>query len=152
MSTDEPERRGDQAAPPPRRVLVVDDHALIRAGVRAALTDHPDLSVCGEAADGAEGAELALRLRPDVVLMDVAMPRLSGIEATARIVRDWAQARVVLLTAFADVALVRIAVRAGAWGYVLKDADPATIVGAVRTTLAGGRPVTPSVGDLLSFR
>jgi DNA-binding NarL/FixJ family response regulator len=133
----------------PARVVLVDDHDLIRAGLTAALTAEPDIKVCGEAADGASGAEVALNKRPDVVLMDIQMPGIGGIAATEKIVARWPQARVVVLTAFSDVRLVRDALAAGAWGYVLKDADPTTVVTAVRMAMRGERPMTRAIADML---
>ena len=139
--------RGDRLAP--ARVVLVDDHDLIRAGLTAALGAEPDIKVCGEAADGASGVEVALSKRPDVVLMDIQMPGVGGIAATQKILGAWPQARVVVLTAFSDVRLVRDALAAGAWGYVLKDADPNTVVTAVRMAMRGERPMTRAIADML---
>ena len=128
-------------------MVIVDDHDLIRTALRALLDSEADIAVCGDAADGESGATLVLRLRPDVVLMDLTMPGAGGIEATRRIVMDWPTARVVVLTAFAEPGLVRDALGAGARGYVVKDADPATVVSAVREAARGGRPVRTVAGD-----
>lgn len=122
-------------------IVVVDDHPMIRSGLRASLSAEPDLVVRGEACDGLAGSDLVLRERPDLVLMDVAMPLLDGIGATRRIVAAWPQARVVMLTAFADGHLVRAALAAGACGYLLKDADPRSVVCAVRRALRGSPPL-----------
>lgn len=132
------------------RVLVVDDHQLVRTGLCALLGCEPDIEVCAEAADGAAGARLALDKRPDVILMDVAMPILGGVEATSQIVSAWPLARIVMLTAHSEPSFVRAAMAAGAWGYVLKDANARTIVQAVRTTCRGGRPMTAEIRDILA--
>lgn len=127
------------------RVVIVDDHDLIRTALRALLSAESDIEVCGDASEGEEGATLVLELRPDVVLMDLAMPGVGGIEATRRIVLDWPSARVLVLTAFAEPRLVQDALTAGARGYVLKDADPTTVVSAVREAARGGRPMTAGI-------
>ncbi|MFN2318186.1 MAG: response regulator transcription factor [Dermatophilaceae bacterium] len=135
-----PDTSGSQ--PNDIRVVIVDDHDLIRTALRALLSSESDIEVCGDASGGEAGATLVLELRPDVVLMDLAMPGIGGIEATRRIVLDWPQARVVVLTAFADPRLMREARTAGARGYVLKDADPRTVVSAVRDAAQGGCPIS----------
>ncbi|GAA3455746.1 response regulator [Dactylosporangium matsuzakiense] len=118
------------------RVLVVDDQALVRAGVTALLRAAGE-DVAGEAADGVEAVRLAERLRPDVVLMDLRMPRLDGIEATRRILRSLPSTHVVMLTTFDDDAEVYGALRAGAAGYLLKDGDPGAMIDAVRRAARG---------------
>ena len=121
----------------PIRVLLVEDQALVRAGLRMVIDSQPDLAVVGEAADGLGGVQEALRLRPDIVLMDVRMPRLDGIEATRRIVAVADPPQVVLLTTY-DLDEVALAgVRAGASGFLLKDAQPQDILAAIRTVHAG---------------
>lgn len=125
--------------------MVIDDHDLIRSALRVLLSSESDIDVCGDASDGAAGATLVLKLRPDVVLMDLAMPGVGGIEATRRLVVDWPHACVVVLTAFADAVLVRDALTAGARGYVLKDADPSAVVSAVREAARGGQPMTAGI-------
>ncbi|GGK83388.1 response regulator [Ornithinimicrobium pekingense] len=132
---------------PAARVVVVDDHPMIRMGLSAALGAEPDVQVCGEAPDGRAGAVVVLRERPDIVLMDIAMPVMNGIEATTCIVADWPQAKVVMLTAFADERLVRAALAAGAFGFVLKDADPRSVVCAVRRAMRGTPPVSVELTD-----
>jgi DNA-binding NarL/FixJ family response regulator len=123
----------------PIRVALVDDQALFRTGVRMLIDSQPDLQFVGEAGDGAEGVELVKRTRADVVLMDVRMPIVDGITATARIVEGPAtkNTKVLVLTTFDfDEAAAR-AIRAGASGFVLKDADPEFLLAAVRTVHAG---------------
>jgi DNA-binding NarL/FixJ family response regulator len=129
------------------RVLLVDDQDLVRAGFRMILQDVTDIEVVGEAADGAAAVEVAERLRPDVVVMDIRMPILDGIAATRRIVRDGAapDVRVLVLTTFdADEHVVE-ALRAGASGFLLKDVTPDGFVDAIRTVAAGDALLAPSV-------
>ncbi len=129
------------------RVLVVDDQALVRAGLGVILGAQPDIEVVGEAADGFEAVEAAGRLRPDVVLMDIRMPRLDGLEATRRILEAGAEARprVMILTTFDTDEHVFEALRAGASGFLLKDAPREQLVQAVRTVAAGEALLAPSV-------
>ena len=128
------------------RVLVVDDQAVVRAGFRVVLGAAPDIEVVGEAADGAAGAELAARLRPDVVLMDVRMPGVDGIEGTRRIAAlTEPGVRVLIVTTFDPDSHVYDALRAGASGFVLKDVLPEDLQVAVRTVHAGHALFAPSV-------
>lgn len=138
-----PDTSGQQ--PGDIRVVIVDDHDLIRTALRALLSSESGIDVCGDASGGDAGAALVLQLRPDVVLMDLAMPGVGGIEAIRRIVMDWPRARVVVLTGFAEPALVHDALTAGARGYVLKDADPRTVVSAVREAARGGCPMSAGI-------
>jgi DNA-binding NarL/FixJ family response regulator len=129
------------------RVILVDDQALVRTGFRMILEDEPGIEVVGEAADGKAGVEAAVRLRPDVVVMDIRMPVLDGIEATRQIVRDGAapDARVLILTTFdADENVVE-ALRAGASGFLLKDVTPGDFVIAIKTIAAGDALLAPTV-------
>jgi DNA-binding NarL/FixJ family response regulator len=130
-------------------VAVVDDHQLVRAGLRALLDAVADLEVIGEAGDGEQAVELVLRERPDVVLMDLSMPRVDGVAATRRLREAGAVTRVVVLTSFADQARVQAAVAAGAVGYLLKDSDPRDVVNAVRQAAAGHVPLDPRVAQAL---
>lgn len=126
------------------RVLIVDDQALFRSGIRMLLESQPDIQCVGEAADGAQAVRLAAEVQPDVVLMDVRMPVLDGIAATDRIVRERPETRVVVLTTFdLDEAAAR-AIRAGASGFVLKDAEPELVLAAIRTVHAGNEVVAAS--------
>jgi DNA-binding NarL/FixJ family response regulator len=126
-------------------VLLSDDQALVRAGFRALLDAQPDIRVVGEAADGVEVVDLARRRRPDVVLMDIRMPRMDGIEATRRITTDpeLAGTRVVVLTTFELDEYVFGALRAGASGFLLKDIDPADLITAVRVVAGGEALLAP---------
>ena len=126
------------------RVLIVDDQALFRSGIRMLIESQLDLQCVGEAADGAQAVRLAEAQQPDVVLMDVRMPVLDGISATDRIVRAQPDVRVVVLTTFdLDEAAAR-AIRAGASGFVLKDAEPELVLAAIRTVHAGNEVVAAS--------
>jgi DNA-binding NarL/FixJ family response regulator len=136
---------GVSAALPVVRVLVVDDDALVRAGLRLILGGDPGLVIVGEAADGLQAVELARTERPDVVLMDIRMPRLDGLAATERLLAADPETRVVVLTTFDTDDMVVSALRLGAVGFLLKDTPPEELVGAVRA-VAGGRPIlSPSV-------
>jgi DNA-binding NarL/FixJ family response regulator len=128
-----------------RHVLLADDQALVRAGFRALLSAEPDIEVVGEAADGAEAVELVRRRQPEVVLMDVRMPRMDGLEATRRITSDPALAgtRVIVLTTFELDEYVFGALRAGASGFLLKDIDPPDLLSAVRVVSAGDALLAP---------
>ena len=129
------------------RVLIADDQPLIRTGLRAMLEHAPDMVLDAEASDGEEAVDLARRHRPDVVLMDIRMPRLDGIEATRRITSDAALAavRVVVLTTFDGDENVYAAIRAGASGFLLKDAPPEQVLDAIRVVAGGEALLAPSV-------
>ncbi|GHG23179.1 MULTISPECIES: response regulator [Amycolatopsis] len=126
------------------RVVVVDDQELMRVGFRMVLGAQADIDVVGEAGDGAQAIELASRLRPDVVLMDVRMPVLDGVEATKRIVAD-GTARVLVMTTFDLDEYVYAALQGGASGFLLKDTQPDHLVSALRAVASGDAVVSPSV-------
>jgi DNA-binding NarL/FixJ family response regulator len=126
-------------------VLICDDQGLVRVGLRKILDYEPDLKVVGEAFDGAQAVEAAARLRPDLVLMDIRMPVLDGIEATRQIVTAQPQTRVLVLTTFGLDNYVYDSLRAGASGFMLKDAPPEEIVGAVRIVARGEALLAPAV-------
>jgi DNA-binding NarL/FixJ family response regulator len=127
------------------RVLIADDQGLLRVGLRKILETEDDLSVVGEAVHGAEAVEGARRLRPDVVLMDIRMPVLDGIAATERIARELPATRVLMLTTFGLDTYVYDALRAGASGFMLKDAPPEELVAAVRIVASGDALLAPAV-------
>ena len=144
------------AAPPPSpgpagriRVLIVDDHAVVRQGLRTFLELQDDMEVVGEAANGVEAVEQAGRLHPDIVLLDLVMPEMDGIEATRRIAACSPASRVVILTSFGDEGKVLPAIRAGAQGYLLKDIPPAQLVQAVREAHQGRAQLHPDVAAKL---
>jgi DNA-binding NarL/FixJ family response regulator len=127
------------------RVLLCDDQALVRSGFRMILETREDLDVVGEAEDGVQALELTWRQLPDVVLMDVRMPRLDGVEATRRLVAAGSEARVLILTTFDLDEYVFEALRAGASGFLLKDVQPAQLVDAIRVVARGEALLAPTV-------
>jgi DNA-binding NarL/FixJ family response regulator len=130
------------------RVLLVDDHTMLRQGLRRAL-EGEGLTVVGEAADGVSGVDLALSTRPDVVLMDVSMPVLDGIDATKRLVAADRRMRVVMLTMHIDRDIVDRAFKAGAVGYLTKDSSMSEVVDAIRLAADGDRPMSPTLAKAM---
>jgi DNA-binding NarL/FixJ family response regulator len=134
-------------------VLLVDDHPLVRAGLAGLIDTTEDLRVVGEAADGAAAVRSAVELRPDVVLMDISMPGMDGIESTRGLFEAGYAGSVVMLTSFSDQARVVDALAAGAVGYLLKDSDPRDVLAALRAAARGHAPLDPRVaGALLPTR
>ena len=131
------------------RVLLVDDHAMVRAGIAALLASTDDLEVAGQAADGEKAVLMRAETRPDVVLMDLSMPGVDGVEATRRMVAEDPDVRIVVLTSFSDRERVSDALAAGAVGYQLKDCEPAELLAAVRAAAAGHVPIDPRVARVL---
>lgn len=127
------------------RVVVADDEGMVRAGLRMLLEHQPDIEVVGEASDGAEAVEAILRARPDVVLIDVRMPRVDGIEAARRIVEQLPATRIIVLTTFDEDAYVAAAIRAGVSGFLLKVSPPEQLLAAVRTVADGRGLLDPAV-------
>ena len=127
------------------RVLIADDHAVVRQGLRTFLDLQDDVEVAGEAADGEAAVAEAARLRPDVVLLDLAMPGVDGIAALPRLREAAPGARVIVLTSFGEDERLFAALRAGAAGFLLKDVEPAELVRAIRTAHAGQSPLSPAV-------
>ena len=127
------------------RVVIVDDDALVRAGLRMILGGDPAIEIVGEAADGLDALDLIAQVRPTVVLMDIRMPRLDGLETTKSLTARGDQARVIVLTTFDTDELVLTALRHGAVGFLLKDTPPADLVDAVRRVAAGESTLSPSV-------
>ena len=131
------------------RVLIADDHAVVREGLRAFLELQDGLEVVGEAADGEQALEAAARLRPDVILMDLVMPRLDGVGAMRELRRCAPESRVIVLTSFLDDDRLMRAVQAGAAGYLLKDAEPAELARAIRSAQAGEALIAPAAAARL---
>lgn len=129
------------------RVLLADDHALVRRGFRMILSAQPDFEIIGEAGNGREALQLALQLKPDVVVMDVAMPELNGIEATRRISEALPHTRVLALSMHKDAVYVREILRAGARGYLLKDSSDTDLLSAVRAVANGDGYLSPGVSE-----
>lgn len=129
----------------PIRILIVDDQRILREGLRTLLSLEGDLEVVAEAEDGQAALEQYAALRPDVVLMDIRMPRLDGVEATRRLLQRWPDARVIILTTFDDDQYVFEGLRAGALGYLLKDLSGEELARAIRTVAHGGALIEPSI-------
>jgi DNA-binding NarL/FixJ family response regulator len=127
------------------RILIADDHAILREGVRALLATADDIEVVGEAADGREAIDLAQKLEPDAILMDVAMPGLGGLEATLEIRRLVPRAKILVLSQYGEPEYVRRFLKAGVSGYVLKKAAGADLVSAIRAVMRGGLVLDPEV-------
>ncbi len=127
------------------RVLIVDDHSIVRKGIRALLAEIEGIDVVGEAGDGRESITQADALNPDVILMDLVMPGMDGIEATRQITAGDAEARILVLTSFASDDKVFPAIKAGALGYLLKDSEPADLVQAIRQVYRGEPSLQPSI-------
>lgn len=131
------------------RVLVVDDHAIMRDGIRALINEQEDMHVIGEAEDGRTAVELAGRLHPDVVLMDIAMPLLNGLEATRQIKRDHPDIQVLVLTMYDHEEYVRQVLATGASGYILKRAAATDLVNAIRAVARGDAVLSPAITRLV---
>jgi two-component system response regulator NreC len=137
----------ERAAKKKIRILLADDHAMVRQGFRMILAAQPDMEIVAEAGNGREAVELATGLQPDVVVMDVAMPELNGIEATRRITDSSPRTRVLALSMYKDSVYVREILRAGARGFLLKDAIDRDLLAAVRAVAAGEGYLSPSVSE-----
>src|SRR3954453_5318719 len=129
------------------RILLVDDHAVVRQGFKMILDAQSDMEIVGEAGNGREAVELAEQLKPDVVVMDVAMPELNGIEATRRLASSLPHTRVVALSMHKDSVYVREILRAGARGYLLKDSPAGALVPPVRAVAPGQSYLSPAVSN-----
>jgi DNA-binding NarL/FixJ family response regulator len=134
------------------RVMVADDHAIVREGLERLIGTADDLELVGMAADGAEAVELARQQSPDIVLMDLSMAGMDGIEATRRIVAELDDVRVVVLTSFGEEQRIADALNAGAHGYLLKHVDTDTLLSAIRSAHAGDVPLDPRAGRVLLDR
>lgn len=131
------------------RVLIADDHGVVRDGLRYILEAQADITVVGEAADGLQGVEQVRKLKPDVVVMDIAMPQLNGIDATKQICEDLPRTRVIILSVYSTPEHIYRALKAGARGYILKESAGAEVVIAVRTVHAGRRYLCQKIADTM---
>ena len=131
------------------RVLIVDDHAIVRSGLAALLATTSDLEVIGEAASGTEAVHLTAELRPDVVLMDLSMPGVDGVAATASVLAEHPDTHVLVLTSYSDQRWILGALEAGADGYLLKNAEPEVILSGIREVMTGGSPLDPKAARAL---
>ena len=131
------------------RVLLADDHTILREGIRALIEDLGDMEVVGEAEDGQATVKMVAQLLPDVVVMDIAMPLLNGLEATRQIRRDFPQVKVLILTMHENEEYIRQVLAAGALGYVLKDAAARDLLGAIRTVYQGEAVLSPAITRLV---
>jgi len=131
------------------KVILIDDHEMVRIGVSAYLSALADIDVAGEAGSGEEGVALALSLRPDIILMDLVMPGMDGIEATKRIIADWPEAKIIIVTSFIDDEKVYPALEAGAISYMLKTSKASEIAASIRDTYKGQTVLEPEVTDKL---
>jgi DNA-binding NarL/FixJ family response regulator len=129
------------------RILLADDHAVVRQGFKMILDAQADMEIVGQAANGRQAVDLAEQLRPDVVVMDVSMPELNGIEATRRLASSLPHARVIALSMHKDSVYVREILRAGARGYLLKDSGAADLVAAIRAVASGESYLSPAVSN-----
>ena len=131
------------------RILITDDHAVVREGLRLLISSEPGMAVVGQAADGVEAVEMAHSLQPDVILLDLVMPRKDGIEAISEIKQENPEARILVLTSFAEDDKVFPAIKAGAQGYLLKDSSPHELLQAIRDTNAGESSLHPAIARKL---
>jgi two-component system, NarL family, response regulator LiaR len=129
------------------RILIADDHAIVREGLRALLATEPDLELVAEATDGIQAVTKARALKPDVILLDLMMPRMDGVEAITEIKKDWGEARIIVLTSFSDDEKVFSAIRAGALGYLLKDSSPQDLLHAIHTVANGEGFLSPTIAS-----
>lgn len=132
----------------PLKILLAEDHQVVREGLRALLLREPDFDIVGEAADGLEAVKLAQDLRPDILILDLMMPAINGVEVTRRVLAANAHIRVIILSMHADKAYILQALHSGASGYVLKDSSGDDLVQAARTVMSGDHYLSPSLSDV----
>lgn len=133
-------------------VVFIDDHEMVRIGVSAYLSSQPDIKVVGEASNGQEGVTLVLKLRPDIILMDLVMEKMDGIEATRTIIKAWPEAKIIVVTSFLDDDKVYPAIEAGATSYLLKTSKASEIANAIRATYHGRSVLEPEVTEKVMSR
>jgi NarL family two-component system response regulator LiaR len=131
------------------KIMLVDDHMVVRSGLSTVLAVYDDMKLVGEAADGEEAIRLCERLQPDIVLMDLVMPKMDGVTATQIIKQRWAQVQVIALTSFKEKEYVEGALKAGASGYLLKNVSAEELVAAIRRTAAGQPSLSPEAAQVL---
>jgi two-component system, NarL family, response regulator LiaR len=129
----------------PIRVLIVDDHTIVRKGIKALLAETSDIQVVGEASNGLDATQLSKQLEPDVILMDLLMPKMDGIEATRQISAQQPQAHVLVLTSFVGDEKIFPAIKAGAYGYLLKDSEPSELIRSIRMVYRGEPSLAPII-------
>ncbi|MBI4429603.1 MAG: response regulator transcription factor [Ignavibacteriales bacterium] len=130
------------------RILLVDDHPIVLSGLRNALSSHPGFEIAGEAADGEKAVAMAKELRPDIILMDISLPGMNGLEATKVLKKEVQKAKVVMLTMHNNKEYVLEIIRSGAWGYLLKDTSPAELTRAIESVYKGETFFSPSVSQI----
>ena len=138
-----------QTQPAAIRILVTDDHAIVREGLQKLISMEPGMEVIGEAANGIEAVQMACELKPDVILMDMVMPRMGGLEAIRKIKEECPDARVLVLTSFSDDETVFPAIKAGALGYLLKNTSPDILLNAIRDVHKGNSSISPDIANKL---
>lgn len=131
------------------RILIVDDHAIVREGQRALIETEPGMTLVGEAEDGVQAIEMARTLLPDLILLDLHMPRMDGIEAIKAIKAERPEAQILVLTSFTEDNEIYAAIQAGAMGYILKDSSPQEILSAIRKVVRGESSIDPSIAERL---
>ncbi|MDQ3507140.1 MAG: response regulator transcription factor [Actinomycetota bacterium] len=134
------------------KILIADDHPVVRMGIRGMLDGEPDFEVVGEAENGGEAVEMVAKLRPDVVLMDLRMPNMDGVAATEKITKDHPETRILVLTTYESDADILRAIETGATGYLLKDTPKEDLFAAIRTVAKGESPFAPAVASRLMRR